>query len=155
MKCKFDGKAYETTALSCAGLLVAETMPDQLFQEASQIVVNVESSGPFPYRILYLHSNKDVKPGVTLRWSGHIVSSAANGNDTLSSGSGSIPSSSPGPVGGAEWDGTTVATRIFVFQNIPAGRLFTDAKMERSKLLTGSIEGPQPKNIKDFFFCYL
>jgi hypothetical protein len=118
-----------------AGLLVAETMPDQLFQEASQVVLSVVSSGPFPYRILYLHASKDAKPGVTLRWSGHIVSGASNSTETLRSGS------SPAPVGSAEWDGSAVAARIFVFENIPAGRLFTDAKMERSKLLTGSIEG--------------
>jgi hypothetical protein len=123
-----------------AGLLIAETMPDQPFLEASQVAINVDRGGPFPYRILYAHSSQ-VHPGITLRWSGHISPSAASLNTTSGVDAGPSTGSNSSSVSSWDSNGSLSVSRIFSFQNIPPGRLFTDAKMERAKLLTGSISG--------------
>lgn len=100
-----------TRASYCAGQLLAETEPEQPYSQPSQVTFNVDRDGPFPFRILYLHTQPRVTPGLSVR----MARPAADGSESIG-----------------------------VFQNIPAGRLFTDAVMERNLLLSGSIQGAAP-----------
>lgn len=136
---------------------MAETTPDQPFLEPAQIAITVDKDGPFPYRIVYLHTGI-VQPGITLRWSGHVVPAAQSGAPVATTGSAvadEVPAEGLPPpamygleppqlldTGRTGGDAhAQEAAGIYAFENIPAGRLFTDAKMERQKLLTGSIAG--------------
>ena len=130
-------------------------------------MLNVDNDGPFPFRIVYLHTSTEQRPGLSLRWSRSATptqpvaagssppdgasattnasadSSQARDRQSDSSSKADTTGASPGadkPSLPAD-KGGSAAEGVYVYENIPAGRLFTDAMMERHLLLAGSISG--------------
>ena len=113
---------------------MAQTAPGQHYLDPAHATVQISSDGPFPFRILYLHTSKSESPGVTLRWSRPRAPVATGSPADTATGT-------PPPVDTNAADEQKSASVVYAYETIPAGRIFTDAKMEKEQLLTGSVPG--------------
>ena len=118
---------------------MAQTAQGQHYLDPAHATVHISSDGPFPFRILYLHTSKSESPGVTLRWSRPRAPVATGAPADTAIGT-------PPPVDTSAADEGEAASVVYAYETIPAGRIFTDAKMEKEQLLTGSVPG--------FFFFF-
>lgn len=115
---------------------MAQTGPNQKYAEPVQVALHVQSDGPFPFRIVYYHASSSELPGINLRYARLTppTASTADSTDASSNAGGTADAA-------AQQDAAALGSAVFAFQNVPAGRLFTDAKLERELLLAGSVAG--------------
>lgn len=124
-----------------AGQLLAQTSPAQEYAHPVHVSLQIQSDGPFPFRILYHHSSATQMPGINLRYA-RLTSPSGNAAGQATVTRGSVGTNSSDATTAEALDGAAQSgSAVFAFQNVPAGRVFTDAKLERDLLLSGSIAG--------------